>query len=71
MEILEINIDGEVYVSMDTDYHGIVNTTILESNLYGKTQFLRKEFFHHFTEDGPKPVTREEMEKILIQHKDT
>jgi len=71
MDILEITIDGETYVSMDTDYFGLVETSILEANLYGKTKFLKKEFFHHFTENGPQPVSRETIQQILIQHKDT
>jgi hypothetical protein len=70
MEIFEINIGGEVYVSMDSDYEGMINTTILEPNLYGKNLFLGREFFHRFTENGPEQITKEEMQKILIQHKE-
>ncbi len=71
MDILEITIDGETYVSMDTDYYGMIDTTIMEANLYGKNEFLRKEFYHHFTENGPQSVSKETMQQILIQHKDT
>jgi len=70
MEIVEITIDGNTFVAMDTDYEGIVNTTVLEANLYGKTEFMRHKFFHQFTEDGPEPLSRELMTKILTTHED-
>jgi len=70
MEIYEITINDEVFVSMDTDYEGTIDTVILENNLYGKNKFLRKEFFHRFTEDGPEKITRIEMSKILIHSED-
>ena len=70
MEIFEINVGGVVYVGMESDYEGMINTTILEPNLCGKNLFLRNEFFHHFTEDGPEQITRAEMSKILIHSED-
>ena len=70
MEIVEITIHGDTFVAMDTDYYGIVNTTVLEPNLYGKTEFIKHKFFHHFTEDGPEPIPKQTMIEILTNHKE-
>ena len=72
MDIYELTIDGEVFVSMGDQlgevYH--INTIVLEPNLYGKTLFLRQKFFHKFTENGPQKLEREEMVNILKEHKE-
>ena len=70
MEIFEITIDDEVYISMDTDYFGIINTIVLESNMYGKVKFLDKDFFYIMSEEGPIAVSGIEMAKILLHHKE-
>lgn len=72
MDIYEIDIGGEIYVGLDSpEYSGSINTILLEANLYGKTVFLKKEYFQKFLVDGPVNMTREEITKILYEHKDT
>lgn len=72
MEIYEIDLGEEVYIGLDTpEYSGEINTILLEANLYGKMKFLKKEYFQKFLINGPIDITREEITKILYEHKDT
>jgi len=59
MQIYEINICGEVYVSLSEPLAEHIETQILEANLYGKNLFLKNDDFYHFTLDGPKKVEKE------------
>jgi len=71
MEIYEITIDGEVYVSMECGEPEFpINTTVLENNLYGKTKFLENEIFLKFTEEGPEELLPDEMKAILLENKE-
>ena len=70
MEIVELTIHGETFVGMNTDYYGTVKTTILEASLYGKTEFIKRKFFHQFTEDGPEPIPKDTMITILTNHRE-
>ena len=71
MEIIEIHLDGEVYVSSQTELMETeISTQLIENNLWGKNTFLRNDIFCHFTEHGPQYISREEMTQILMEHQE-
>jgi len=70
MEVFEISVNDETFLSAETDLAYPIETQMLECNLYGKNTFLRNEQFFFMGEDGPEQITRAEMSKILIQSED-
>ena len=70
MEVFELTIGDEVFLSSPHKLEHPIETQILEVNLLGMNTFFRGEMFFVMGEDGPVEVSRIEMSEILINSED-
>ena len=70
MEVFEISVGDETFLSAEEGLAHPIETQILECNLYGKNTFMRNELFFFMGENGPEELSRIEMSKILIHSED-